>query len=203
VLRCQLVSSSDGENLCSKCSQIPVEWQAPRGQLHAASVCSPTIGKHVSHSSRPGSTKRARLSNSTGGTLGSKRSWDSHGWDATHAEESSISVFVFLLILMRGSQWGVRVKVLPVRGCRRLQPEGKLGLNSLETGLCVHLGALLSPWSRRLPDTPLEGCRKKGLLCSAQPPFFSSSPPDPISTISCHAGAKTAARSHLCRRQVP
>lgn len=112
-------------------------------------------------------------------TLSLKRSWDSRDWDATHSKERSISVFVFLVILMRGSWWRVRVKMLPMRCCRTLWPEDKLGANALETSLCVHLEVVLTLWLRHLSDTAVEEYQKKGVVLQCPVSIFFSIFPSP------------------------
>lgn len=173
-----------------------MEWQAPRRQLRAAFVCSPTKGKHMSHSSWLGLVKWARLSNNTEGTcsvhswLGKKLKFSWLGC-FSFREKQRFCIFLCPLILTRDSTWRVQVKVLCVRSCRRLQPSDKLGINSLERNLG---SSPLTVVTECLSDTSLGDIKERSCLMV---PSLHLSPPNSIFTISYHAGAKAAAGSLL------
>lgn len=139
-----------GKSLFSKWLQIPTEWQAPRRQLHAAFVCSPTKGKHVSFIltgfDKMSQTVKQRWRNVFSPLLAWKEAEFLWLGCCSYREKHHSCICLSPLILTRGSTWRVQVKVLPVRSCGRLQPSDKLGINNLEINLYVHLGALLSLW---------------------------------------------------------
>lgn len=174
-----------------------MEWQAPRRQLLAAFVCSPTKGKHVSFIltgfDKMSQTVKQHWRNVFSPLLAQKEAEILMTGMLLIQRKAAFLYFFSPLILTRGSTWRVQVKVLPVRSCRRLQPSDKVGINNLERNLG---STLLTVVTERLSDTSLGDIKERNCLMVAQPPFFSS-PSNPIPTISWHAGVKAAASSPL------